>query len=556
MRFSILSNKYRESMMHYLRYTLMLSVLCSVAPGDEFVTLDFGSTHLELRHNVSLSDDGSAAGAFNYDTEMQYTWHRERGIRNDSRLLPDGALLHIISTDGIYAFGNTWFGPDEPGMYRFSLLEEELDYIYDSRMRERGGLAWPIDTTGDGSVVVGYAKTESSLFHEPFLWTADTGVEWLGVLPDRLGIRPMAMSANAETVVGFAEDPCCIPDRPENYAVTWTRERGWRPIEGLGEEVSAAFFVSDDGSVVVGTASETNGAFRWTEAEGVVSLATSPMMKRKPPRALSSDGSVIVGGAFNVSGTDGGFAWTVESGLTEFDASLQDISSDGSVAVGVNYGSDAAVFWNDSHGVQDLAMTLRSNPGLSDDLLGWRLTEAAEISDDGTVILGFGISPAGEELAWAAFLDEPLGHSVAGDWNKDRTLSILDLDMLHAAVVADNHPAGFDLNGDTLVDSVDVHLWVGELFDTWIGDSNLDGEFNTTDLVDVFQAGKYEADVDATWSEGDWNADGRFGTRDLVAAFQDGGYERGPRAATMAVPEPASGWLLLTGLMLLTRRRQ
>ncbi len=62
-------------------------------------------------------------------------------------------------------------------------------------------------------------------------------------------------------------------------------------------------------------------------------------------------------------------------------------------------------------------------------------------------------------------------------------------------------------------------------FGTYFGDANLDGRFNSRDLVAVFEAGKYEQDVLATWSEGDWNADARFGTGDLVAAFGDGGYE-------------------------------
>ena len=113
---------------------------------------------------------------------------------------------------------------------------------------------------------------------------------------------------------------------------------------------------------------------------------------------------------------------------------------------------------------------------------------------------------------------------------------------------------------------------------TWYGDANLDGEFNSTDfvevfiagkyeteqmagwadgdwqgdmrfnsgdLVDVFQAGKYETEELARWSEGDWSGDERFGSGDLIVAFQDGGYELGMRPAVAAVPEP-SGLILLT----------
>ena len=87
------------------------------------------------------------------------------------------------------------------------------------------------------------------------------------------------------------------------------------------------------------------------------------------------------------------------------------------------------------------------------------------------------------------------------------------------------------------------------------GDSNLDGEFNSSDLVTVFAAGKYEADADAGWADGDWGGDMKFDSGDLVVAFAEGGYELGPRPAVIAVPEPASIVMLLTGLIGISIRR-
>ena len=80
------------------------------------------------------------------------------------------------------------------------------------------------------------------------------------------------------------------------------------------------------------------------------------------------------------------------------------------------------------------------------------------------------------------------------------------------------------------------------------GDSNGDGIFNSSDLVAVFQAGKYEDDVadNASFAEGDWNGDGDFTTADLVFAFQNSNYVAAARAYAATVgtvtPElPASG---------------
>jgi hypothetical protein len=64
------------------------------------------------------------------------------------------------------------------------------------------------------------------------------------------------------------------------------------------------------------------------------------------------------------------------------------------------------------------------------------------------------------------------------------------------------------------------------------GDVNFDGRFNSTDLIQVFRAGKYEDGIpgNAVFEEGDWNGDGDFDTHDLVLAFQEGRYETGSNA--------------------------
>jgi hypothetical protein len=102
----------------------------------------------------------------------------------------------------------------------------------------------------------------------------------------------------------------------------------------------------------------------------------------------------------------------------------------------------------------------------------------------------------------------------------------------------------FDVNGDTVVDQEDRRVWIKELKHTWFGDADLNGEFSSSDMVQVFAAGKYETGELASWAEGDWNADGIFDSGDMVTAFADGGYEKGPRTGAVAVPEP-DGWLLV-----------
>ena len=90
-----------------------------------------------------------------------------------------------------------------------------------------------------------------------------------------------------------------------------------------------------------------------------------------------------------------------------------------------------------------------------------------------------------------------------------------------------------------------------------MGDSDFNGQFNSSDLVIVFTGGKYESGTAASWADGDWNGDGFFGSSDLVTAFIDGGYEAGARGAVNAVPEPSSLILLvLAAMSLLSFRRR
>jgi hypothetical protein len=141
-----------------------------------------------------------------------------------------------------------------------------------------------------------------------------------------------------------------------------------------------------------------------------------------------------------------------------------------------------------------------------------------------------------------------------GDFNSSGALDAADLDDLTGQSAGGTNPAAYDLNADALVNSTDVQVWVKDLFNSWIGDANLDGQFNSSDLVAVLASGTYEANVDAVWSTGDFNGDGRANSGDLVAALADGGYEVGPRAAAAAVPEPAAIVLCTLGIGVLLAR--
>lgn len=178
--------------------------------------------------------------------------------------------------------------------------------------------------------------------------------------------------------------------------------------------------------------------------------------------------------------------------------------------------------------------------GLLDDVGIWD----SVLSEDEIADLAKGISPIVPS------------ETVPGDYNSDGAVDATDIDLQGAAMQAANPDlAQFDENDDSVVSSADRLILVRDHAGTWIGDSNLDLEFNSSDFVAVFSAGKNESGEAPGWAEGDWDGNGLFNTSDFVAAFGDGGYELGQRRAVAAVPEPASGAIMLLGILFLTRRR-
>src|SRR5208283_4884319 len=156
---------------------------------------------------------------------------------------------------------------------------------------------------------------------------------------------------------------------------------------------SEAFGVSGDGNTVVGfsyTPGDGSAPFRWTQATGIQNLGfiaidpTFPDLQEGSAYAASYDGSVIVGWSTNATESDHAFRWTAAGGMVDLgylgslatDASqAMAVNSDGSIVVGgasVNAACcDRAFRWTQNGtpgavapGMQDLT-TLLANAGVN-----------------------------------------------------------------------------------------------------------------------------------------------------------------------------------------------
>ncbi|MCA9212074.1 MAG: hypothetical protein KDB27_03340 [Planctomycetales bacterium] len=169
----------------------------------------------------------------------------------------------------------------------------------------------------------------------------------------------------------------------------------------------------------------------------------------------------------------------------------------------------------------------------------------------------FGTIPVSIELSGNIMgRSQTIKPRIAGDFDGDGVFGLADINELTEAVQTSSNDLKFDLDLSGTVDLMDRTHWVEVIANTFFGDANMDGEFNSSDFVRVFQAGQYEDGItgNSVWETGDWNGDGDFDSSDFVIAFQSNGFESGPRA-TKIIPEPVSSSLLPIAMIMFLRKK-
>jgi len=289
-----------------------------------------------------------------------------------------------------------------------------------------GGTA--LGVSADGGTVVGrstvtlmdsWGNYRQQVDHA-FIWTAQDGMQRLGTADSTS--EATGVSADGGVVVGGGNFG------PGNDAFYWTPLYGFTSLGHLpsSPHSASASGISADGTVVVGTSSSSapGGAFRWVypgTGSGVMSnLGALPGGTISAAHAVSADGTTVVGSADAASGAFHAFRWTATGGMVALanrpgrQSDALSVSADGSVVVGYDLDSSwnmEAIVWDGSAGPRSLTDILTHDLGL--DLTGWTLEIATDISDDGTVIVGSGINPLGQNEAWIASLAVPEPTSVS-----------------------------------------------------------------------------------------------------------------------------------------------
>lgn len=433
--------------------------------------------------------------------------------------------------------------------------------------------------SSDGAVVTGTYETDEGLV--PAIWSRGAGLNQLPLLPGHSGGWAWSASEDATLVVGSNWKLC--PNnhghlsRCEKRAFIWTPDEGTRELDlptsdGVTDSFnnSIAQLVSGDGRQVTGEWFEQQVGEQRLETRGLIWSNDANMHTEVIPWHDSSySGDVVVGSSVDERGRSIAARWTGDGGVETLgtlpiprhhESIALGISSDGEVIIGGSggkhtdaYGTgdgSAAFVWDAHYGMRELSQVLAEEYGMTT-LEGLAITNARSISQDRRKIVTTAFDNARPDTnnkpSSLIKLDWPIGPPTDdGDMNFDNIVDTTDVDIQMAAARQYPKATFHDLDFSGHVDENDLNHLIKTTFNTWFGDSNLDGEFNSSDLVAVFQAGQYEDGIDdnSGWATGDWNGDQEFTSGDLVAAFQDGGFEMGSRAALQTVPEPSGCCLL------------
>jgi probable HAF family extracellular repeat protein len=319
--------------------------------------------------------------------------------------------------------------------------------------------------SADGRVVVGHAYDGK---FQAMRWTRLGGMRLLGALPGGDASGAEGISANGTFIVGNSESAA---SQGGFEAFRWSEETGWIGLGDLGggPYQSGAAGVSNDGKVV-GVYAKNYTPAVWIEGQGLsrlghqvigyVSAVTRdsawlvgsempndihcdqfatlwkldgtathlgylgqgcldddpqscyyPASAWASAYAISADQTTLVGTS---TGPDS-CAWLAARWTPEVEALgllpgsvtsvARAVSADGSVVAGYSAFPSTAFLWKPATGMRPLSEVLLESGALA--AAGWTLRDATGISDDGRVVVGWGIDAGGSQAAWIAYLSLP-----------------------------------------------------------------------------------------------------------------------------------------------------
>jgi hypothetical protein len=280
----------------------------------------------------------------------------------------------LFSMSGIFrtSFRYPWSPAQQTGPVDIEWLDAPPGYPDEE---DFAGNHWASDVSSDGKFVVGLWGYYIGGYDGVFNWKEDIGPARI-LAPGNSVVESLgapAVSGDGQTIVANCSNH---GDSASVSFFNWTEPGGYKWL-GFG----MAADISTDGRVIVGEASFSGEAFRYTEADGIELIGSFAPVK------TNGDGSLIIGDDR---------IWDRQNGLQP--------ARDYLVQKGIDLDSD-----------------------------GWIISSVKDVSDDGTVFIGTGRNDSTtREVPWIATITPPPtdeeiidnrdgGFSRAGIWHASAT---------------------------------------------------------------------------------------------------------------------------------------
>ena len=266
---------------------------------------------------LGISANGSVIVGYADDGKAQYLdrtfrWTAEKGMESLGTLNGGSeSWAWAISADGSVIVGNAKSGVEQNQRRAFRWTAEKGMESLGNLNRGVSSIARGISY--DGSVIVGYATDGAAQDRQKaFRWTAEKGIESLSILNGGSESWAWGISADGLVIVGDTKENNLDDQswsRTSPRAFRWTAEKG---IESLGilnnGEGSWALGVSADGVVIIGQACDGSRgnhmrASYWTAKKGMESVERVLADKGLLPsqwiltkvNAITPSGTVLIG---------------------------------------------------------------------------------------------------------------------------------------------------------------------------------------------------------------------------------------------------------------------
>jgi len=294
--------------MHLRGSTRLFPALAVVALGASLhaqVFIDLGPGRAN-----GVSADGTlvAGGGSGGQATGAWIWTQAGG-----QVAIGGSNAYGASGNGTYVLGAVNNGAGKEVAARWSQATGWVETVAPGWNGCDASLTNPYAISDDGNSIVGLGWPTCTTV--AFRWTAGGGMSALPKINPG-SARANGISGDGLTVGGWESGPggggrlakAWFPDGSHSLLLV-------DPVlnpDGSGEVWGA----STNGTWIVGQGASSTGAFRWSQATGVQHLGSLPVLGfPDAARAVTDDGSLIVGHSGSVFTGIAGFAWTPGGGM-------------------------------------------------------------------------------------------------------------------------------------------------------------------------------------------------------------------------------------------------